>query len=97
MSFLILFAPGASIDLQKIFDWYNEQQPGLGNLFLDSIHKRLQKLSQAPATGSIRYDTIRCTIIPKFPYLIHYSIDIKKNEVIVYRLFHSSRKPLWEK
>ncbi len=49
MSFVILFAPGASMDLQEIFDWYNVQKEGLGDLFLDSMDKRLQKLSQAPA------------------------------------------------
>ena len=86
----------AQNDLIEIFDWYESKSEGLGERFINSFDNRLNLLSKTPTIYPIRYESIRCSLIPDFPYLIHYESDLDFNRIIVYRVFHTSRKPFWE-
>ena len=97
MSFNLLFSPEAENDLQEIYDWYETALPGLGERFIDELEKKILKLANTPGIGAIRYEDIRCTLIPDFPYLVHYGVNQSKMQIIAYRIFHTSRKPLWDK
>ena len=96
MPFSVFFTPEAQLDLKEAYDWYESKSTGLGDRFINTTDEKLSSLTKTYAIGSIRYDDIRCTIIPGFPYLIHYGININENVIIIYRIFHTSRKPLWE-
>ena len=97
MSFNLLFSAEAENDLQEIYDWYETASPGLGERFMDELEKKIFKLANTPGIGVIRYEDIRCTLIPDFPYLIHYGVNLVQKQIIAYRIFHTSRKPLWDK
>ncbi len=97
MPFKISFSQQAHADLQEIFDWYEEQQPNLGDRFIKAVDECTERLSVTPDSASIRYDNIRCRLVKHFPYLLHYSVNTPGGIVIVYRIFHTSRKPLWDK
>ncbi len=96
MAFSVFFTPEAQNDLQEAYDWYESKSAGLGERFINAIDEKLSALTKTPGIGSIRYDEIRCTIIPNFPYLIHYGVNQSSQVIIAYRIFHTSRKPLWE-
>lgn len=96
MAFSVLFTPGAQNDLQEAYDWYETKSQGLGDKLISSINEKLSALVLTKGIGSVRYDDIRCTIVPGFPYLIHYGINEVKRQIIAYRIFHTSRKPLWD-
>ena len=95
MPYSISLSPDVILDIEEAIDWYESKLSGLGDHFLEILDNRLKNLSNTPTSGSIRYDNIRCTMIEKFPYLIHY--EIINNNIIVYRIFSTDRKPLWEK
>lgn len=96
MAFSIILMPDAQNDLMEIYDWYEEKSKGLGERFINSLDNRLNLLLKTPTIHPIRYDSIRCSLIPDFPYLIHYEPDLNIGRIVVYRVFHTSRKPLWE-
>ncbi len=97
MAFSIILMPEAQNDLMDIYDWYEDKSEGLGERFINSLDNRLTLLSKTPTIHPLRYESIRCSLIPDFPYLIHYESDLNMEKIVVYRVFHTSRRPLWEK
>ena len=79
-------------DIQQGIDYYNEQQKGLGKKFHTQIKNTFKELKTSPFF-QIRYDDVRCLLVKKFPYLIHYVLDEKKKSVTIYRLRHTSMNP----
>ena len=97
MPYQILFSPAAKLDLEEALQHYEAISLTLGERFTNHLDDRLELLSITPGAGAIRYEDVRCTFIEKFPYLIHYTVDNVQEAVTVLRIFHTSRKPLWEK
>jgi plasmid stabilization system protein ParE len=85
--------PEALADIQEITDWYNEQQAGLGKRFQDTAIKQINSLSKDPQIYAIRYKEIRCVIIKKFPYLVHFFINNNNNTVEILAVISTDRNP----
>lgn len=84
-------------DIQEVTNWYNMQSPGLGVRFQKRAITHINKLAQNPLSHSIRYATIRCSLIRKFPFLIHFTVDEEHAIVTIYAVIHTSRNPkIWE-
>lgn len=71
------------------------RRAGLGEYFLKDLDKKLTSLSITPALGSVRYDDVRVTFTTTFPYIIHYFIDTKNKKVVILRVLHGRRKPIY--
>ena len=98
MRFTLSFNPEFYTDLEQAIDWYEEQRPGLGKNFYLSVRDQILRLQSTALNFSIRYDDIRCLTMKKFPYMIHYRIDIETCSVKIEALFHTSRNPaVWSK
>lgn len=76
---------------QDAYEWYEEQQKGLGDIFLAKLDEALQKLASNPVLYSIAFKSYRQVAIQRFPYVVVYEID--KKDVIIYSIFHTSRQP----
>lgn len=47
---------------------------------------------------AIRYEEVRCMLVSKFPYLVHFIIDKRKHLIEIFAVFHTSRNPkIWSK
>jgi hypothetical protein len=76
---------------KEAYEWYNEQQPGLGDLFLDELESCFDKLELWPlAYGKIKKN-YRQLVLQTFPYVIVF--EILKKDVVVYSVFHTSLNP----
>ncbi len=96
MKFKVIYNPEVHDDLQQAIDWYNEQQSGLGNRFFITSKNQLNSLKSSALHYAIRYDTIRCMPIKKFPYMVHYSIDLNDGIVTVEAVYSTNRSPkIW--
>lgn len=73
------------------YDWYEEQQLGLGELFLTELDVCYDKLETLPAVYAKIKKNFRQIILKTFPYVVVF--EIIKNEVIVYAVFHTSLNP----
>ena len=94
--FNIEYNPEFFDNLVLSVDWYNEQRSGLGDRFCKSVKKQTAKLSTYSLCFAVRYSDIRCMRIEKFPYMVHYRVDVQTKTVKVEALFHASRDPkIW--
>lgn len=74
----------------EAYEWYNEQQEGLGDLFLDELENYYNRLEELPLVYSKIKKNFRQTL-HKFPYVIVF--EIIKKEVVIYSIVHTSRTP----
>lgn len=96
MNYKVKIEPEALADIQEITDWYNEAQDGLGGRFQKTAIKQVDGLDKDPHVYAIRYKQIRCVLVKKFPYMVHFFINDDTNTVEVLAVISTSRNPkLW--
>ena len=71
----IKIEPEALRDIQAVTDWYNEQLQRLGSRFQKQVIVQINSLRSNPFGYAIRYAEVRCMIIKKFPFMVHFTID----------------------
>lgn len=87
----LIITPAAKADLDEAFDWYEEQQPGLGKRFLDSFEECAGRLSKNPEAYAVVFRSYRSALLRRFPYAVYY--EHVNDRVTVQAVFHSSRHP----
>lgn len=96
MSYRLVIKPLAEKDIAETYTWYNQEQVGLGDTFLDQLERSLEFLKKNPAQYQIRYKDVRMVKLNSFPICLHYTIE--ENTVFVHAAFSTSRDPqLWKK
>jgi hypothetical protein len=93
-TYRVNFSPHALADLEDAVCYYNEQQKGLGKRFAGQVQLALKSIKANPHFASFRYDDVRCTQVPKFPYLVHYTIDETTHTVLIAAIYSTHQKPL---
>ena len=87
----LVFKPRAISMVKEAYDWYEEQQTGLGELFLHELESCYDKLEAWPVSFTKIKKNYRHIIIRTFPYVIVY--EVIQNDVVIYSVFHTSRSP----
>ncbi len=83
-------------DIQEATDWYNKQLHGLGSRFQKQVKAQINALKKNPLGYGIRYANVRCVMVNKFPFLVHFTIDEAQKLVEVFAIYHTSRNPeIW--
>jgi hypothetical protein len=90
-----VFSPHAINDIEQACAYYNEQQKNLGKRFVKQVDTTIESIRQSPFYSGIRYDHVRCAVVPKFPFLIHYTIDEKQKLVTIAAVYNTHQQPLW--
>jgi toxin ParE1/3/4 len=79
--------------IDATFLYYDNIRPNLGDQLIKEIDKAIFYLERYPAIGSVRYQDVRCFVLRKFPYMIHYLIDEKNQAVIVIGFYGTKTDP----
>jgi plasmid stabilization system protein ParE len=88
--------PEAAKEVAEAVRWYEEQQPGLGQIFASDAEAAIYRLAEFPYLNPEIKKGIRRAIIPVFPYGIIYSIH--EENIEVYAVAHLHRRPFyWKK
>ncbi len=96
-SYKIQIDEEALLDIQNATNWYNDQLQGLGSRFQKQIKSQINSLKNDATLYSNRYGDVRCMVIKKFPFMVHYTINNKLLLVEVFAVIHTSRNPkIWE-
>jgi len=96
MVYKVKVEPQAMADIQEITDWYNNKQMELGKRFQNTAIKQIDDLCNNPGLCAIRYSEIRCLLVKKFPYMVHFYINEKTRTVEVLAVISTSRNPkIW--
>jgi len=93
--YTIVTTANARLDVQEAIDWGNRRHRDLALRFLSDLEEKLFIISKSPYIYAIRYENVRCALTDVFPYLIHFVIDDSGQQVIILRVLHTSRKPVW--
>ncbi|MDR9415750.1 MAG: hypothetical protein RI564_05670 [Gracilimonas sp.] len=92
MAFEAVLDPRAIQDIQEGIDYYDDQEIGLGEIFEETIHEHIKKLKHIPFF-QMRYDTVRCLPVSKFPYMIHFTVNEEKETITVHGVINTHIDP----
>jgi plasmid stabilization system protein ParE len=95
MNYVLVFRPEVREELEEAYNWYESQQPGLGDDFLDCVDEILNRICQIPESFPVVYRDVRRAVVRRFPYVVYYRIV--SSRVVVTAVFHGRRDPkLWQ-
>lgn len=93
MDYVILLEEEAENDLEKAFNWYEGQQPGLGLKFIQSLEKAYRFISQYPKASNKQYRQVYRHVMRKFPYGIYYVVNEKQSQILIIGVLHFKLNP----
>ncbi len=89
--FLVLTKPEADDDILDAAEWYESQQHGLGNKFLDDLETVFRYLESNPKLFPEKSIKARQAPLSKFPYVVVFRIENKT--VFVHAVFNCYQNP----
>lgn len=93
----VKIASEALSDIRDITVWYDSQRAGLGKIFKDTVIKQINDLAETPLIFTVRYKEIRCMLVKKFPYMVHFYFNQKISTIEVLAVISTDRNPkIWE-
>ena len=82
----------AWLEWQEASLYYDLEKQGLGERFDKAVLAALEHLTTITAKYRIRENGFRYAPVARFPYRIVFELD--GDTVVVYNIYHTSRKPL---
>lgn len=82
----------AEQDLIEAFNFYEQQAPGLGDYYLDSVFADLDSLLVYAEIHSIHFGFYRL-LTKRFPFAVYYKVV--QQEVRIYAILDCRRNPAW--
>jgi toxin ParE1/3/4 len=89
----IVYTPQTAADLAEIFDYINERHPPGASNVKRAIHASIGLLEHFPNLG-VRTDrsAVRLLAVPRYPYLIFYTVVEERDEIFLINIRHSARQ-----
>ena len=88
MSRTVILIDEAQSEFDESFDFYEQQQLGLGVRFTATIRSTLDQIAINPFLHATAYRNIREAIVPTFPFCIYFIED--PHGIRVLSIFHTS-------
>ena len=93
MSYTLIFNSEAEKEFSAAYQWYEEQQTGLGERFEQEAERQIQKILAGPETYHLSKGNYRESLISRFPFTIVYVVNKRKKTIYISSIFHTSRNP----
>ena len=93
MKYKIILQEEARQDLKDAFDYFNEQQKGLGKGFIKAYKDKSEFIANLPTACQKIYKDKRRAIINPFKFNLIYVIEESSKTVFIEAVMHSSRSP----
>ena len=78
-------------DLNEAANWYQQQQIGLGNDFLDEVLTLIHSIQRQPLAYPIIHRHTRRALTNRFPFGVFYRIE--SEVIVIFVIMHASRHP----
>jgi plasmid stabilization system protein ParE len=85
MSLPLVFRAEARAELEEAYHWYEDQQAGLGEEFLNAIREVLELIQEHPKLYEQVHRDIRRGLPRRFPYGVYYRLTPGRIEVLAGR------------
>jgi toxin ParE1/3/4 len=89
----IIIHEAAENELNDAADFYDLESPGLGETFINEIHKAIDLISRFPEAAPLIRGRIRRKVLISFPYTIIYSL--RPTEIRILAVAHQKRRPVY--
>lgn len=94
MNYVLVFRPEAREELDEAYNWYESQQSGLGDEFLEYVDEVLNRICQQPELYVVVYRDVRRVVLRRFQYVISYRVI--SSRIVITGVFHGRRDPkIW--
>ncbi len=93
MQYRIEVRPLATDEILDAYDWYEEQNEGLGAAFLDDLDEFYERILKNPFLFSYYDEPVRDGKLKRFPYTVAYEIFEANYVIVVYSVFMEKRNP----
>ena len=87
----VRFTESAKRELDEAFQWYEEQNAGLGSRFVLNINASITRLVRFPKLATSVGPEVFRVLVNRFPYSIYYSAC--NEHVLVLSIGHQHRLP----
>jgi plasmid stabilization system protein ParE len=88
--------PRVYLDVAATYQWYENEQPGLGLEFLDQLRAVYDRIAAGPFQYQDLRSGIRRALLRRFPYVVYFAVEA--DVVIVLAVLHASRDPAeWQR
>ena len=88
----LILTEGAQQDLDGAYQWYQEQNHGLGQEFFRCVDAKLSEISRNPLHFQIVFkDKVHRALTNRFPFSIYFINE--EETVIVFAILHQRRSP----
>ncbi|MBS1503613.1 MAG: type II toxin-antitoxin system RelE/ParE family toxin [Bacteroidetes bacterium] len=84
--------PKAEKEILEAWEWYEEQQIGLGDRFKDEVRKKIQSILNNPFVYPQK-GKYREAQVDIFPFLIVFKVNRRNDHILILSVFHTSRHP----
>jgi plasmid stabilization system protein ParE len=91
----LYFSRKAKIEMADAWDWYEDEQKGLGARFENNVDEKIRLIIRNPFLYPIK-GIHREANVDSFPFIIVYSFNETRNIVSILSVFHTSRNPKWK-
>lgn len=91
MSYVIEITPEAEAEIAKAKSWYEEQQYGLGESFVETIREHINALRTNNPEHKIVFDDLRRVLVKRFTYVVYYKRYEETKTVKVFAILHDKR------
>ncbi|MFA6059639.1 MAG: type II toxin-antitoxin system RelE/ParE family toxin [Taibaiella sp.] len=93
MPYTLVIKEEARLDMLEAYQYYEQQQTGLGEQFLSEVEKRLDDITSHPEYYSFidNRKILRDIVLDKFPYVVIY--DVIGFEITVFAVHFTKRNP----
>lgn len=83
----------AEEDLERAFNYYQTQRPGLGGELVDEFRHGVERILEFPNAWQPLDDTYRRYRLRRFPYGIIYRVEPNTARAVIIAIMHLSQKP----
>ena len=88
--------PRADLDVAAAFAWYENEEAGLGQEFLDELRAAYERIVQGPLGYQDLRSGIRRALLRRFPYAVYFAIE--GDVIVVLAVLHAGRDPAeWQR
>ena len=88
---ILVLRPAAAADVEAAYRWYEQQQVGLGDEFLDAVRGTLRAIEMNPAAHAVAHRNTRRSLVRRFPYAVFYRVI--GEHVVIVACMHARRNP----
>ena len=92
MQHTLILTPHAQQDLDDAYNWYEEQNQGLGKEYIRCIDAKMASIQRNPLQYQVVFrEQVRRALVNRFPFSIYFVMD--SDMITVMAILHQRRSP----